>query len=74
MSWVYQRKTSKRHMGMLCEIHYSRKIITQKIWTSAERCGRDPSRKPTFVGMFEHHYSQITRKVHLAKNTSKMHF
>jgi hypothetical protein len=59
--------------GHVCEIHYSGKIITQKVWTSAERCGRDPSRKPTFVGMFERHYSQMTRKVHLAKNASKMH-
>jgi hypothetical protein len=59
--------------GHVCEIHYSGKIITQKIWTSAERCGRDPSRKPTFVGTFECHYPQTTRKVHLAKYASKMH-
>ena len=56
----------------ICEIHYSGKIITQKVWTSAERCARDPSRKPTFVGMLEHHYSQTTRKVYIAKNASKM--
>jgi len=58
--------------GHVCVIHYTVNFITQKVWTSAVRCGRDPSRKPAFVGMFEHHYSQI-RKVHLAKNTSKMH-
>jgi hypothetical protein len=58
-------------MGM-----YVRSIIQEKlslkIWTSAERCGRDPSRKPTFVGTFEYHYPQTTRKVHLAKNAGKM--
>ena len=51
----------------VCEIHHSGKIITQKVWTTAERCGRGSSRKPTFVGTLEHHYSQTTWEVHLQK-------